>query len=126
MRNFTDNLRRPPQGLAGAAVFGGYAGGNPARPAQQQAQEVYEQNPPPRNINMADPSLTTSGRKQPGYVININAQTQREKEYASRLIIQAVTKNFQDTNVNVSMNVNQQPGNISGNDLMNYLEQAIY
>lgn len=112
--------------LAGAAVFGGYAGGNPARPAQQQAQEVYEQNPPPRNINMADPSLTTSSRKQPGYVININAQTQREKEYASRLITQAVTKNFQDTNVNVSMNVNQQPGNISGNDLMNYLEQAIY
>lgn len=112
-------------GLAGAAVFGGYAGGNPARPAQQQAQEIYEQNPPPRNINMADPSLTASGRKQPGYVININAQTQRDKEYASRLITQAVTQNFQDTNVNVSMNVNQQPGNISGKDLMDYLEQVL-
>ncbi len=112
-------------GLAGAAVFGGYAGGNPARPAQQQAQEVYEQNPPPRNINMADPSLTASNRKQAGYVININAQTQRDKEYASRLITQAVTQNFQDTNVNVSMNVNQQPGNISGKDLMDYLEQVL-
>ena len=113
-------------GLAGAAVFGGYAGGNPARPAQQQAQEIQEQNPPPRAINMADPSLTASSRKQAGYVININAQTQKDKEYASRLITQAVTKNFQDTNVNVSMNVNQQPGNISGNDLMDYLEQALY
>lgn len=113
-------------GLAGAAIFGGYAGGNPARPAQQQAQEIQEQNPPPRAINMADPSLTASSRKQAGYVININAQTQKDKEYASRLITQAVTKNFQDTNVNVSMNVNQQPGNISGNDLMDYLEQALY
>ena len=112
--------------LAGAAVFGGYTGGNPARPAQQQAQEIYEQNPTPRNINMADPSLTASNRKQAGYVININAQTQRDKEYASRLITQAVTRNFQDTNINVSMNVNQQPGNISGNDLMDYLEQALY
>lgn len=112
--------------LAGAAVFGGYAGGNPAQPAQQQAQNIQEQNPPPRNINLADPSLTVSNRKQAGYVININAQTQKDKEYASRLITQAVTRNFQDTNVNVSMNVNQQPGNISGNDLMDYLTQAIY
>ena len=112
--------------LAGAAVFGGYAGGNPAQPAQQQAQNIQEQNPPPRNINLADPSLTASNRKQAGYVININAQTQKDKEYASRLITQAVTRNFQDTNVNVSMNVNQQPGNISGNDLMDYLTQAIY
>lgn len=113
-------------GLAAAAVFGGYAGGNPATPTQQQAQNIQEQNPPPRTINLADSSLTASGRKQPGYVININAQTERDKEYASRLITQAVTKNFQDTNVNVSMNVNQQPGNISGNDLMDYLTQALY
>lgn len=112
--------------LAGAAVFGGYAGGNPSQPAQQQAQNIQEQNPPPRNINLADPSLTASNRKQAGYVININAQTQKDKEYASRLITQAVTRNFQDTNINVSMNVNQQPGNISGNDLMDYLTQAIY
>ena len=112
-------------GLAGAAVFGGYAGGNPATPAQQQAQGIQEQEPPPRAINMADPSLTASNRKQAGYVININAQTQRDKEYASRLITQAVTRNFQDTNVNVSMNVNQQPGNISGKDLMDYLEQVL-
>ena len=112
-------------GLAAAAVFGGYAGGNPATPAQQQAQGYAEQEPPPRNINLADPSLTTSNRKQPGYVININAQTERDKEYASRLITQAVTKNFQDTNINVSMNVNQQRGNISGNDLMDYLTQAL-
>ena len=111
--------------LAGAAVFGGYAGGNPAQPAQQQAQNIQEQNPPPRSINLADPSLTASNRKQAGYVININAQTQKDKEYASRLITQAVTKNFQDTNVNVSMNVNQQPGNISGNDLIDYLSQAL-
>ena len=112
-------------GLAAASVFGGYTGGNPAQPAQQQAQQIYEQNPPPRAINMADPSLTASNRKQAGYVININAQTERDKEYASRLITQAVTKNFQDTNINVSMNVNQQPGNISGNDLMDYLTQAL-
>lgn len=112
--------------LAGAAVFGGYAGGNPSTPAQQQAQTAQEQEPPPRTINMADPSLTASNRKQAGYVININAQTQKDKEYASRLITQAVTRNFQDTNVNVSMNVNQQPGNISGNDLMDYLKQALY
>jgi hypothetical protein len=121
----TKSLAIAALGIAGAAVFGGYAGGNPSVPAQQQAQGVHEQNPPPRAINLADKSLTTASRKQAGYVINLNVQTQKDKEYASRLITQAVTQNFQDTNVNVSMNVNQQPGNISGKDLMDYLEQAL-
>ena len=121
----TKSLAITALGIAGAAVFGGYAGGNPSVPAQQQAQGIQEQNPPPRTINLADKSLTTASRKQAGYIININAQTQKDKDYASRLITQAVTQNFQDTNVNISMNVNQQPGNISGNDLMDYLEQAL-
>lgn len=121
----TKSLAIAALGIAGAAVFGGYAGGNPSVPAQQQAQGVHEQNPPPRAINLADKSLTTASRKQAGYVINLNVQTQKDKEYASRLITQAITQNFQDTNVNVSMNVNQQPGNISGKDLMDYLEQAL-
>ncbi len=121
----TKSLAIAALGIAGAAVFGGYAGGNPSVPAQQQAQGIHEQNPPPRAINLADKSLTTASRKQAGYVINLNVQTQKDKEYASRLITQAVTQNFQDTNVNVSMNVNQQPGNISGKDLMDYLEQAL-
>ena len=121
----TKSLAIAALGIAGAAVFGGYAGGNPSVPAQQQAQGVHEQNPPPRAINLADKSLTTASRKQAGYVINLNVQTQKDKEYASRLITQAVTQNFQDTNVNVSMNVNHQPGNISGKDLMDYLEQAL-
>ena len=132
IHNFTSgkSLAIAALGIASAAVFGGYAGGNPARPAQQHAQEIqesgeYEQNPPPRNITMADPGLTPSSRKQPGYVININAQTDKDKTYASNVITQAVTQNFRNTNVNVAMNVNQQYGNISGNDLMDYLSQVL-
>ena len=149
---FTENiLRKAGSGgwsknvmlLAGAVMMTGFVGGNPATPSAKQADQrsqldrlqagekidegsplYYEQNPPPSNIQLADPSLSPSGRKQPGYVININAQTQREKDYASRIITQAVTQNYHNTNVNVSMNVNQQPGNISGKEIADYIRQA--
>ena len=112
--------------LAGSLLFTGFVGGNPSRPTQQQAEEQYYNQAPPQNsINLADPSLSPSGRKQPGYVININAQTQKDKDYASQVITQAVTRNFQNTNINVSMNVNQQPGNISGNEIADYLRQVL-
>ena len=129
--------------LAGAVMLTGFVGGNPATPAEKQADQrsqldrmqagedvgeknpkYYEQNPYPSNIQLADPSLSPSGRKQQGYVININAQTQRDKDYASRVITQAVTQNYHNTNVNVSMNVNQQPGNISGKEIADYIRQA--
>ena len=129
--------------LAGAIMLTGFVGGNPATPAEKQADQrsqldrmqagediegknpkYYEQDPYPSNIQLADPSLSPSGRKQPGYVININAQTQRDKDYASRVITQAVTQNYHNTNVNVSMNVNQQPGNISGKEIADYIRQA--
>ena len=111
--------------LASAVMLTGFIGGNPSTPTQRQAeQEYYQQEPQPAPITLADPSMSVSQRKQPGYVININAQTQKDKEYASRVISQAVTRNFQNTNVNVSMNVNQQPGNISGKEIADYLASA--
>jgi hypothetical protein len=112
--------------LAGAILFTGFVGGNPATPSGREAEQQndYQEENPPVPINLADPSLSASGRKQPGYVININAQTQKDKDYASRVITQAVTRNYQNTNVNVSMNVNQQPGNISGKEIADYIRLA--
>lgn len=112
--------------LAGATMLTGFIGGNPATPSGQEARQqapvqAVPKDQMPKQITLADPGMSTAKRKQPGYIININAQTQRDKEYASQVIAQSVTQNFQDTNINVSMNVNQQPGNITGNQIKDYL-----
>lgn len=64
------------------------------------------------------------GPKQ-GYIININAQTKDDTEYASRLISQAVRDNFSNTQINISMNVNQTQTSMDGNDLYEYLANSL-
>lgn len=116
-------------GLAAGLMFAGYAGGNPSEPVgteaqprqgEEQSQQIQQM---PRLTDSALSSMR-GGPKQ-GYIININAQTKDDTEYASRLISQAVRDNFSNTQINISMNVNQTQTSMDGNDLYEYLANSL-
>lgn len=116
-------------GLAAGLMFAGYAGGNPSEPVGTEAQPQQEQEQQQQIQQM--PRLTDSalssmrGGPKQGYIININAQTKDDTEYASRLISQAVRDNFSNTQINISMNVNQTQTSMDGNDLYEYLANSL-
>ena len=98
------SLAKGAVGLAGAVMLAGFVGGNPSRPAETHAQDDSDD-------DYAIPQLTDTnlnkarGGPQQGYVININAQTDKGQQHASSAIQQAINSGFNNTNVNVSMNI---------------------
>jgi len=111
-------------GFAAGVLFAGYAGGNPATPAGSEARNVQPNN----NVNYQPiPQLTsdnriTSMRNGPkqGYIININAQTQDDTDYASQIISSAVQDSYTNSQINIALNVNETQTSISHNDLYDY------
>ncbi|WP_312339227.1 hypothetical protein [Anaerospora hongkongensis] len=91
-------------GLAGAVMVAGFVGGHPSRPAETQAQDDAEGEY--RIPVLSDSNLPNVrvGPKQ-GYVININAQTSQGQGHASSAIQQALSSGFNNTNINVAMNI---------------------
>lgn len=114
-------------GLAAGLMFAGYAGGNPSEPVGTEAQPQQEQQQQIQQMPRLTDSALSSMRGGPkqGYIININAQTKDDTEYASRLISQAVRDNFSNTQINISMNVNQTQTSMDGNDLYEYLANSL-
>ena len=116
--------------LAGAIMFTGYVGGNPSEPSGSEAQSVQETQTSYGNYSEI-PTLTdsalTSMRNGPrrGYIININAQTNEPNEYASRIVSNAINNNFSNSQVNISMNVNETQSSMSSDDIYNYLANSL-
>lgn len=111
------NLALGAIGLAAGVLVAGYVGGRP-RPADVQAMEEAQDYQAPMDGNMLiDPSLSFSnmGTKQ-GYVVNINARTDKGREHAISAIQQALSAGT-SSNINVSMNINDNYGNITDKDL---------
>lgn len=111
------NLALGALGLAAGVLVAGYVGGRP-RPADIQAMEEAEDYQAPMDGNMLiDPSLSFSnmGTKQ-GYVVNINARTDKGREHAVSAIQQALSAGT-SSNINVSMNINDNYGNITDKDI---------
>lgn len=111
------NLALGALGLAAGVLVAGYVGGRP-RPADIQAMEESEDYQAPMDGNMLiDPSLSFSnmGTKQ-GYVVNINARTDKGREHAVSAIQQALSAGT-SSNINVSMNINDNYGNITDKDI---------
>jgi hypothetical protein len=105
-------------GLAGAYLVAGFVGGNPSRPADTQAMEDSQGYDIP---SLTDQDLQNAqSSKQPGYVINVNAKTNQDKQHASQAINNAVSRNY-NTNVNISMNITDDNGNINDR----YVEQLL-
>lgn len=113
-------------GIASALMFAGYAGGNPSVPASTQAQqqsnqESYQFKEIPK-LSDTSYNAMNNGPKN-GYIINLQAKTTDEQEYARDVISQALATNFQNTNINIAMNVNN-TSNIQNKDILTYLEQV--
>lgn len=111
------NLALGAIGLAAGVLVAGYAGGRP-RPADVQAmEEAQDYQAPMDGHSLIDPSLAFSnmGTKQ-GYVVNINARTDKGRDHAVSAIQQALSSGT-SSNINVSMNINDNYGNITDKDL---------
>lgn len=100
-------------GIAGATMLAGYVGGNPSEAsattaAAGAAQDQYQ-------VPMLTDDVAASMQATPnqGYVININAASPKGMHHAQEAVKQAMQMNAGATNVNVAMNINNNPGNIT-------------
>lgn len=109
-------------GVGAAIMVSGFVGGNPSAPAQNQAQGQAE------DQYYTVPSLGDSGaaaqpRGQQGYVININARSDKGQKRIQEIMHEAMTKST-TTDVNISLNINQNQGNIDNRTLENILARV--
>lgn len=100
-------------GIAGATMLAGYVGGNPSEAsattaAAGAAQDQYQ-------VPILTDDVTASMQASPdqGYIININAATPKGMQHAQQAVQQAMQMSAGNTNVNVAMNINNNPGNIT-------------
>lgn len=105
-------------GIAAGIMIAGFVGGRP-RPADTQAMEEAQDYPEQQQMSLADPSMISRSPQQ-GYVVNINARTDKGKNNAIQALQQAI-QNGTSSNINISMNIKDNYGNINGRDI----EEAI-
>lgn len=112
-------------GIAASLMVTGFVGGNPAQPADGQAQQEQGS----ENV-YAIPQLTATnqlmaqGGPQQGYVININAQTDKGRQQAERAIKQALASQGR-SKVNIAMNIRDDTGNINDSSVERMIEGAL-
>lgn len=103
-------------GLAGSIMVAGFVGGNPAEPAMTQAENMQDDGlyaiPP-----MADQNIVVQQGHNGGYVININAKTDKERRYIEEAIKHAMAQSYHTTNINISMNIKDSSGNITDRNI---------
>jgi hypothetical protein len=105
-------------GIAAGVMMLGYAGGRP-RPADTQAMEEAQDYPAP---NLMDSGMmVTPNMGNQGYVVNINARTDKGRQNAIDALQQAIY-NGTNSSINISMNINDNWGNISTD---RYIEKII-
>ena len=98
-------------GLAAAIMVTGYVGGNPTKPADTQADE---QNQSDKYDSLQDTDLQIQQLPQGttrGYVININATSDKGKKHVQDAIQLAMQSSI-PTDVNIQMNINDKTSNI--------------
>jgi hypothetical protein len=110
-------------GFAAAYLVAGFAGGDPSRPAQNQAEEEEAEDQYYTVPSLQDGDMTTQ-RTQQGYVININARTNKGKNHVADAINQAMSRNL-STDVNISLNMKEDQGNIDDRYIQQLLAGAI-
>lgn len=120
--------------IFGALSLLGAVGGNPATPvkneeAEEQAYPRMTGIPPQRSSAMPQflDSNLSAIRQGPnrGYIINVDARSEYDNHYTSNLISAAVQNNYNNNHINIAMNINQQRNEMSGNDIMNYLQASL-
>lgn len=110
-------------GIAGAVMMAGYVGGRP-RPAGTQAMEEAQDYAPMDGYTpLVDPGLAFQQGTGQGYVVNINARTDKGRDHAVNAIQQALNSGT-SSNINVSMNINDNYGNMNDRDLTRAIEDV--
>ena len=98
-------------GIAAGIMVSGYVGGRP-RPADVHAmEEAQDYQTPMEGYQLADPGMTMSSGQQ-GYVININARTNKGRQNTIKALEQAIA-NGSSSNINIAMNITDDYGNIN-------------
>lgn len=106
-------------GIAAAVMVTGYIGGNPTAPADNQAEGIGNEG----YDSLQDKDLSIQSMPQgagQGYVININAESEKGKEHVQEAIQKAVYSSF-PTDINISMNIQDKARNIDSR----YVEELI-
>lgn len=106
-------LAKAALGLAAAVMMTGYIGGNPTVPADNQAQQMdnYE--------SLQDEDLSIQQLPQgtgQGYVININAQSNKGQEHVAQAIQKAMQSSV-TTDINIAMSMNDNTSIINSRTL---------
>ena len=116
------NIAMGALGIAAGVMMLGYAGGRP-RPANTQAMEEANDYPTP---NLMDPNITTvmPNMNNRGYVVNINARTNKSRQDVINALQQAIS-NGTNSSINISMNINDNMGNITDRDIERMFDDAI-
>ena len=118
-------------GLAVGVMGAGYIGGNPAEPADIQAQNQYarQKATPPDRMLYADQNLLPAyqGYGQQGYIININAQQPKgmHNKQAAELIKRAVTSSYNNNTININTNINEHSDVMDSGQMLDYLYSAL-
>lgn len=113
--------------LAGSIMAAGFIGGAPTAPSGSEAQQTV-QDAPRYQIEgslVGDISPQINQRAPQGYVVNINASSDKDRDYISGLMQQTMRTQFPNQNISMSMNINDSSSNISFRDIANYMQGAI-
>lgn len=113
--------------LAGSIMAAGFIGGTPTAPSGSEAQQAV-QDAPRYQIEgslVGDMSPQINQRAPQGYVVNINASSDKDRDYISGLMQQTMRAQFPNQNISMSMNINDSSSNISFRDIANYMQGAI-
>lgn len=111
-------------GLAAAIMVAGYTAGRP-RPADTHAMEESDEYDSRNVPSLADPGIAyQQSNGKSGYVININAKTNKSKDR----IVHAMQEAFSSQvpgNINLQMNINDNYGNINDKEIANALADVL-
>lgn len=113
-------------GIAAGVMMLGYVGGRP-RPAETQAMEEAQDYQEPQSGSLMDPGMMPQSMSmggQSGYVININARSDKGRSHAVSAIQQAISAGT-SSNVNISMNINDNYGNMNDRDIQKAIKDAL-
>lgn len=113
-------------GFAGAMMMAGMAGGAPTSPtpAQGQAKGIQSEN---AMYSIPSTMPSAGGNSQPqSYVINVNASTDRGRDFATQAINQAMSRFPQTAGGNrMTMNINDSSSSIGMGDISSYVSSML-
>ena len=112
-------------GLAGAVMAAGFIGGNPSAPSGTEAMQTVQDSQPYEIQSVGNIQPQINQRVPQGYIINVNASSDKGQDYISGLMQQTIRAQFPNQNISMTMNINDSSSNISFRDVANYLRNAI-